>query len=214
MIDYLRVLQTHFSDMKRAAIGVRMHSGWGALVAVSNDAGTVEVLQRRRIAVTAPGTPGAVQPYHFAERLELPEAERFLANCRAASQRLALEAVRDVVDELRGRQYRVVSSAVLLASGRPLPPLAKILAAHPLIHTAEGEFFREVFSKACEGLELSVTGFRERDLDECVRAAFGKAATRIRQQISKQGRSLGPPWTTDQKTATLAALLVLTNKQK
>jgi hypothetical protein len=165
--------------MKRAAIGVRMHSGWGALVAVSNSADTVEVIDRRRVAVTSPGTPGANQPYHFAENLELPEAEKFLGNCFAASKRLAMAAVRDVVGELHGRQYRVVGSAVLLASGRPLPPLSKILASHALIHAAEGEFFREAFSKACEGLDISVTGFRERNLDECVQTTFGKAASQL-----------------------------------
>jgi hypothetical protein len=92
--------------------------------------------------------------------------------------------------------------------------LDKILASHPLIHTAEGEFFRAVFSKACEGLDLSVSGFRERDLEECVRTTFGKAATRVLRQISTLGRSLGPPWTTDQKTAALAASLVLAKKQR
>src|ERR1700724_3343307 len=187
--------------MKRAAIGVRMHSGWGALVAVSNNAGTVEVIERRRVVITTPGTPGANQPYHFAENLELPEAEKFLGNCFATSKRLALAAVRDVVGELRGRQYRVVGSAVLLASGRPLPPLSKILASHALIHAAEGEFFRDVFSKACQSLTVSVTGFRERDLDGCFHAAFGKTASQMKQQISTLGRSLGPPWNTDQKTA-------------
>ena len=195
--------------MKRAAIGVRMHSGWGALVAVSNGDGTAEVLERRRITVTIPGTPGANQPYHFAEKLQFAEAEKFLGICFAASRRLALAAVREVVEELRGRQYRVIGSALLLASGRPLPPLAKILASHALIHAAEGEFFREVFSKACADLELSVTGVRERDLDERVKTALGKAAARLRQQISAMGRSIGPPWTTDQKTAALAALVVL-----
>ena len=199
--------------MKRAAIGVRMHSGWGALVVVSNNAGTIEVIERRRIAITIPGTPGANQPYHFAKNLELPEAEKFLGNCFAASKHLALAAVRDVVGELRSRQYRVVGSAVLLASGRPLPPLSKILASHALIHAAEGEFFREAFSKACEDLDLSVTGLRESNLDECVQTTFGKAATRMWQQISTFGRSLGPPWTKDQKTAALAALVVLANKQ-
>ena len=200
--------------MKRAAIGVRMHSGWGALVAVANSGCTVEVLERRRVAVTTPGTPGVSQPYHFAKKLELAEAEKFLGNSFAASKRLALAAVRDVVGELRDRQYRVIGSAVLLASGRALPPLAKILASHALIHAAEGEFFREVFSKACEGLDLSVSGIRERDLEECVQTAFGKAATRMRRQISTLGRSLGPPWTADQKTAALAALIVLASQQR
>jgi hypothetical protein len=199
--------------MKRAAIGVRVHSGWGALVAVSNTAGTVEVIDRRRVTITPPGTPGANQPYHFAENLELPEAETFLGNCFAASKRLAMAAVRDVVGELDARQYRVIGSAVLLASGRPLPPLSKILASHALIHAAEGEFFREAFSKACEGLDLSVAGLRERDLEECVQTTFGKAATRMWQQISTLGHSLGPPWTKDQKMAAPAALVVLANKQ-
>jgi hypothetical protein len=200
--------------MKTAAIGARMHSGWGALVAVSNSAGTIEVIDRRRIVVTPPGTPGVNQPYHFAENLALPEAEKFIGSCFVASKDLALAAVRDVICKLHGRQYRVVGSAVLLASGRPLPPLAKILASHAAIHAAEGEFFRDVFSKACESLTVSVTGFRERDLDGCFHAAFGKTASQMKQQISTLGRSLGPPWTTDQKTAALAALLVLANKKK
>ena len=199
--------------MKHAAIGVRMHSGWGALVAVSNNAGAVEVIERRRIAVTASGAAGANQPYHFAERLELPEAEKFLGSWFEASKCLALAAVQEVVGELRSSQYRLVGSAILLASGRPLPPLAKILASHALIHAAEGEFFREVFTKAGEGLDISVTGFRERDLDECIRTTFGRGATSIQQQISTLGRSLGPPWTKDQKSSALAALVVLARQQ-
>ncbi len=183
-------------------------------MAVSNSAGRVEVIDRRRIVVIAPGTPGAKQPYHFAENFELAEAERFIATCFAASKRLAVAAIKQVLDELRGRHYRVVGSAVILASGRALPPLSKILASHPLLHAAEGEFYREAFSKGCEDLNLPVNGIRERDLDESVRASFGKAAARTRQQISTLGRSLGPPWTQDQKTAALAALLVLANKQK
>src|SRR5258708_30228991 len=107
------------SDMKRAAIGVRMHSGWGALVAVSDSAGIVEVIERRRVALTTPGTPGANQPYHFAENLELPEAEKFLRNCFAASKRLALAAGPALVREFLGRQYPCRGCPLLLAFGCP-----------------------------------------------------------------------------------------------
>jgi len=69
-----------------------MHSGWGALVAVSNRAEALEVIDRRRVTVTTRGTPGANQPYHFAENLEVQEAEKFLADCFAISKRLALTA--------------------------------------------------------------------------------------------------------------------------
>src|SRR5207245_2407619 len=75
------------------------------------------------------------------------------------------------------------------------------------------EFFREAFSKACEDLNLAVTGFRERELDQCVLTTFGKAAAQTQRQISTLGRFLGPPWTKDQKTAALAALLVLANQK-
>jgi hypothetical protein len=146
------------------------------------------------------------------ENLELPEAEAFIGKCSATSERLAVSAIRELVGELRDRHYAMTGSAILLASGRPLPPLSKILASHALIHAAEGEFFRRAFWKASEDLGLSVTGFCERDLDECAKTTFGREATRMRQQISGLGRILGPPWTQDQKAAALAALLLLAKK--
>lgn len=195
--------------MLPAAIGIRMHSGWGALVAVSNAAGKVEVIERRRLVVTTPGTAGANQPYHFAENLELAKAERFLADRFRSSQELAVAALADLIAGLHNRRYRAIGSAVLLASGRPLPALEKILASHALIHTAEGEFFREVFSKASEARALPVTKIRERDLSQRLRESLGKTALQAQQQIAAAGRILGPPWTTDQKTAALAALILL-----
>ena len=198
--------------MKRAAIGVRMHSGWGALVAVSTSSNTVEIIERRRIAVIASGSAGAKQPYHFAKNLSLAEAEKFVGSCFAASKCLALAVLRDVSEKLLERHYRLAGSAVILASGRALQQLSKILGSHAAIHAAEGEFFREVFSKVCEDLELALTGIRERDLQERANTTFGKATAGMQHQLSRFGRSLGPPWTADQKTAALAALIVLANK--
>jgi hypothetical protein len=200
--------------MKRAALGVRMHSGWGVVVAVSGDAHSLEVIDRRRIVTTDPTIPGANQPYHYAAslgltELGLPESERYLANCAAVSERLAFAAVGEVVRELDGRHYRIVGSAVLLASGRPLPSLAKILASHPLIHTAEGDFFRNAVSQACEHLQIPVTAIRERELEERAKTAFGNAASRVQRRISSLGSSIGPPWTKDHKTAALAASMIL-----
>jgi hypothetical protein len=186
-----------------------MHSGWGVLVAVGGDADEAEVIERRRIAITNPATPGATQPYHHASNLEFPDAERHLAACQAASERLAAAAIDQVVEELEGRHYRIAGAAVLLASGRPLPSLAKILASHPLIHTAEGEFFRNSIRNACGQLKIPVQAIRERELEERLKAAFGKSASRLQRRIVSAGRSIGPPWTKDHKAAALAALIVL-----
>jgi hypothetical protein len=201
--------------MQRAALGIRMHSGWGVIVAVSRDSDSlrIEIIDRRRIVTTDPGIPGANQPYHHAASLALPESERYLANCAAVSERLALAAVGEVVRELDGHHYRIVGAAVVLASGRPLPSVAKILASHPLIHTAEGEFFRNAVRQACERLKIPVTAIREREVDERARAAFGNAASQVQRRIASLGSSLGPPWTKDHKTAALAASIILLREQ-
>jgi len=181
-------------------------------VALSGDTDSVEVVDRRRIVTVGSGIPGASQPYHYAAKLTLPEAERHLATCAAVSEQLALAEIEAVIRELDGRHYRIAGSAILLASGRPLPSLAKLLASHPMIHTAEGEFFRNAASKACEGLGISVLAIRERELAHQAKEAFGNAATRVQRQISNVGRSIGPPWTKDQKNAALAASLILARR--
>ena len=94
------------------------------------------------------------------------------------------------------------------ASGRTLPSLEKILASHPLIHTAEGEFFRHAVSQACEDLQIPVTAIRQRELEERAKSAFG-SASRIQGTIASLGKTIGPPWTKDHKTAALAAALIL-----
>ncbi len=200
--------------MHPAAIGVKMHSGWGALVAVTLNSGKIEILHRRRISVIVPGAAGAIQPYHYVENFKLEEAEKFLANCFANSTRLAAAAIREVLEELRARKYRVIGSAIVQASGRPLPALQKTLAAHPLIHTAEGEFFREAFAQASHSQNIPTTKFRERDLPTQLQSTHPKSATKLLNQISLMGRTLGPPWTQDQKSATQAALLLLANCRK
>jgi hypothetical protein len=178
-------------------------------VAVSGDASSLGIVDRRRIVTADPSIPGAKQPYHHAANLGLPEAERYLASCAAASERLAVAAVEEVARELDGRHYRIMGSAVLLASGRPLPSLSTILASHTLIHTAEGEFFRHAVTRACERLNISVTTIRERELDERAKTAFGNAVSRVQRRISSLGRSIGPPWTKDHKAAALAASMIL-----
>jgi hypothetical protein len=190
--------------MKRAALGFHMHSGWGVLVAVAQDANSVKLLDRRRIVVADPEEHGAIQPYHFAAQLKPSEQERHLANCAAASCRMAAAAIAEVVRELEAHHHRIVGAAILMASGRPLPPLVKILGAHPLIHTAEGEFFRQAVRQACEKLQIPVTSIRVRELDTGV-----NKGSALQQSIAGLGRTVGPPWTKDHKTAALAAALLL-----
>lgn len=171
-------------------------------MAVTGKAGSVQVLDSRRVVIADTRAPGANQPYHFAEKLELGAAEKHLESCAAISERLALSAIGDVVKELKG--YEITGAAVVLASERQLPSLPDILRSHALIHTAEGEFFRRVVRQACEKLGIVVTGIRERELGE------GSA---LQLEIAGLGKTVGPPWTQDQKMAALAAMMVLSDAQ-
>lgn len=200
--------------MKPIALGLRMHSGWGVLVAVSRHADSLTVVDRRRIVVMDPVTPGGSQPYHYAAELSPEKAEQHIAKCGALSENMAQEAIKLVIAQLSQRNCRVVSAAVLMAAGRSLPSLPQILAAHPLIHTAEGEFFRKSVINACESLRIPVMQIREREVEEHARSAHGKNAAQILRKIAAVGGSIGPPWTADHKAAALAALLAVESFMK
>jgi hypothetical protein len=189
-------------------LGFRVHSGWGAMVAVGCQSGRWQVLERRRVSVVDGQIAGHAQPYHFAREQPLPEARKHIARCAAASLSLAQAGLQEVVEKL-SREHRVKGAAVLLASGRPLPELERILASHPLIHTAEGEFFRKAFFEACEALGIPVTGIPEKELAQRAEAVFKKSAAALPVELAAAAKHLGPPWSQDQKAAALAAAVVL-----
>jgi hypothetical protein len=200
--------------MRRAALGIRVHSGWGALIAVSFDSGAIEILDRRRISITGTTDSGASQPYHAARNLPLPEAEVFLAKSFEAAHTTASSGLREVMDVFHAQKFRLTGCAILISAARPLPPLEKILAAHPLLHTAEGVFFREAFAKACASHKIPVAKIKERDLEIALKQKFPRNSTRLSQKVHQMARAIGPPWTTDQKNATLAAMLLLSHSKK
>ena len=194
---------------KRAAIGIRAHSGWAAVVAVAGDAGEVRVVDRQRIVVVDSDGPRAKQPYHFAENLPLVEAQSHLDRCEETAIRLATAGLRSLVEMLRDSQHEVIGCGILQASGRPLPALAATLASHALIHTAEGEFFRNAFARACAEIGVAVSKIREREIFDIAAAELHIPAARLRSKLVSLGRELGPPWTQDQKNAALAGWLLL-----
>jgi len=179
--------------LKSAAIGVSVHSGWGALVAIAGEPGSEEILLRNRVVIIDSKIAGSTQPYHYVAEKEISAAEKHLARCASQSGLLAFEALTRVSAELGKRGFLLKSAAILLSSARPLPGLKEILASHPLIHTAEGEFFRQAFRSTFEKLKIPATGIRARDLNDCAFKALGKAAPAIQKRIDGMGRSLGHP---------------------
>jgi hypothetical protein len=183
-----------------AAIGFRAHSGWAAAVAVVGE--TPVAIMRRRIEMADRGAAGPSQPYHAAVGLDIREAGQLVRSHAARAAALAETALRGMVADLRQLGHAVVGCGLLLASGRPLPPLEKILASHPLLHTAEGELFRDALRAACRECGLPLTVVKEREL-------FTRASERIERHVAAMGKGIGPPWRQDEKFAAVAAWLAL-----
>lgn len=191
-------------ENNRVALGLRAHSGWAVMVAV---AGGSAVL-RRRIEMTQGSGFRAGQPYHAAAEMKLRQAEVFLRVTENVAVEMAVAALRDAGAWLASEGYQMTAAAVLVGSGKVLPELVKILAAHPLIHTAEGVFFREVLKSACGACGLVVIDIKEREALERGAAALGIPIVELRARLAAMGKALGPPWTQDEKLSAAAALTV------
>jgi hypothetical protein len=199
--------------LKRAALGFRAHSGWAALVALTGTADAPAVILRRRLVIADPGISGSKQPFHAAEPMKFEDAESYIRRCTESTRSLAEAAVRVAVAELSGMGLRVAGSCVLQGSGRPTGDLAKILSAHPLIHTAEGQFFRNAIKHACEAGGLKFSGVKERELVDHAAAVLRMRVAELERRATELGKGIGPPWTQDQKLSAIAAWLVLADRQ-
>ena len=168
------------------------------MVAVAGTLDAPRVLERRRVVIADPELAGSKQPYHAAAELPLAQAESVVRRAIDSSRALALEALGATLKKMRAAGREVSACGILLGSGKPLPALDRILASHAMIHTAEGVLFRDVLAWAAQASRLAVTGVPEKDLDPA-----------SLERIATLGKRIGPPWTQDQKFATLAALRAL-----
>src|SRR5260370_39690224 len=88
----------------------------------------------------------------------------FIERVRDEARRLAHRAIHGLQRELQKQGVAVKSCGLLLASGRPLPAVEKILASHALIHTADGELFREALLHARARCALKDSRIKAKEL--------------------------------------------------
>jgi hypothetical protein len=184
-----------------AAIGLRLHSGWASAVLMAQDPeGASGLIARRRIMLCE--RPQAKQPYHAAENMKFTEAEAFIAECRKAAIALTVEAVRRLGSESGGR--KLAGIGLTASAARELPALSSILHSHALIHAAEGVFYRDAVIEAARRLGIKARAITNRAAPE-----FLDGARDLREVLERIGKMAGPPWTMDEKCASLAAFSLL-----
>jgi len=179
------------------------------MVAVSLEKGLPVVLEKRKLLLVKTFSYTFRQPYHTAERMPLNDGAEFVSAVESESRELSLAGIRALQKELEKLGYRVCGCSLLLASGRALPEFEKILASHALIHTADGQLFRDSIRHSCSHAKLPLTAIKERDLLAAAASRLKKKPQFLNRHIATLGKSLGPPWTADEKMATLAAWLIL-----
>ncbi len=195
--------------MQTTSLGFRVHSGWAATIVLCGPPDAPVVVDRRKIQLVKTFTYTFRQPYHTAEKMLRQDALKFIRGVQSDSQRLALSSLRSLLTDLAEGDFKIVRGALLLSSGRALPELEQILASHALIHTADGELFRDSLRTACARCDLPLQGIREKELFATASKALGIQAAILKRRIAAFGKSLGPPWSQDEKFAALAAWLTL-----
>jgi hypothetical protein len=157
------------------AIGITVHTGWGACVVVSGSLRTPEIIGNTVVELV----DGAERfCYHRAAEMKAASVPEWLGRVRAQ----ALAQARSALAPLLTSTVRV---GAIVAKDGVLPSPDTALATHMRIHLAEGLFYRDVFREACQ-IPCRITPPASLDI-----TAVGKVATK--------------PWSRDQKLAALAA---------
>jgi hypothetical protein len=178
-------------------------------VAVAGPLDAPGVVNRQRLEFADPALAGSRQPYHAAQKMDLRAAEEFIEHCRQTSQRLASKGIQELSVLMARSGFQLVTGAVLVNRRREPHTLEQALSSHALIHTAEGEFFRQALLQGCGQNGLVASAIDTRELTEAAARALHKAVTQIQSHLAALGKSVGPPWQQDQKNATLAAWMAL-----
>src|SRR5262245_26772155 len=193
----------------RIAFGFKAHSGWAALVAVSQASGEWSVIDRQRVELVAADKLWAKQPYHAAEELPSAEARKVVMNGIEHAERVALRELRALVKSAQTGGHTIAGCAVLVGEGMPDWSVDEILAVHFRMHKAEGVLFRDVLVRAGKECGLRVLEIPEKSLIEQATSTLDSSPEKLTALLTTLGKPVGAPWGKDQKEATLAAMMAL-----
>jgi hypothetical protein len=184
--------------MGRAALGFCTRTGSASAIAIGED-GTnrLAILGRWAIDLTDDRVPAQV--FHAVEGWDLSAAIPHVERAIMIVHRVAVRRLGELIDGLPG----VVAVGVISGDrDRPIP-VAKALTAHPLMHAAEGELYRDALVDAAAETPLAVSRIPRRRADELLQDAA------IAEIVAGLGAHVGPPWRKEHKRAAVAALTAL-----
>jgi len=191
-----------------AGLGLRVESGWAAVVLLTDTAHSLQLLDVGRIELCDPRLPETRQPYHAAmgkletDSTKVNQRERVV---RSISQ----QALTRLLKGYRQKGFRIMRAALVV--GSQIDP-ANIANPHIRAHALEGRLFRSTVAETLRDHEIRTEVILERDAYPSVAARLKQSSDDVKRTIQDLGRSAsakGGPWRAEQKLAALAALFAL-----
>ena len=190
----------------RGAVGFTVKSGWTCAVLLAGSPEAPRVIDARRIDLSDPAIPDARQPYHAGFGTARGQGKE-LTRLVTSVQRFGHRSMDDVLQTYEASGSRIVGSGIVVGS---LTDPDTIRNDHIRIHALEGRLFRRIVAEAAERKGLRCVIWREKDLYRTAADLLKQPEPKVRDCITALGRTVDGPWRAEQKTAALAAWLVLT----
>ena len=181
-----------------ASLGLHVRTGRAVAIGLAGPREAPSILFRRDISLWEKRL-GSKGPYHTT--LELPWAEAVLAARPVVIEveRIAAGCVRQLVAELADAGYRARGVGVVGSMGQDP---ARIGNPHIRAHAAEGQLFRRAVELAAEGCGLRYWSCSPEDAAAPADATLVALARGL-------GKGLIHPWRIEERSATVAALIIL-----
>ncbi len=193
------------------SIGLRAKTARTIAVVLGGPSDSPHVLKKFEIALADPKIPATAQPYHEVMDLPWEESQKAVRKAAGAIEAIARKSLARLIKELQSEGLKVSGVGIVGARDKDL---ARIGNFHIRAHAAEGVLFRRVLDLAADANGLKRRTFPDREFAELAADELGPRSSAIKRKLNDLGRSLPPPWRTDEKQAATAAWLVLHGSRK
>jgi hypothetical protein len=181
----------------KCVVGLHARTGPAEAVALALSGGAARsVALRGRWSLDLIEDRAERQIYHLAADLPLGRAENMVRREMDAVAEIALRHLRSIIGSL-GR----VDAVGVIVGDFPVPDsLVSILAAHTLMHAAEGALFRDALLDAATACGIPGIGVSRNRATQLLGGEYADA-------VAVVGSAAGRPWRKDHKLATIAAII-------
>src|SRR6267154_5402087 len=187
------------------SIGLRAKTARAIAVVLGGPSEAPIVLRKFEMPLADPKIAATAQPYHEVMELEWAESQKEVRKTARAIEAIARKSLARLIKELQSGGMTVSGVGIVGAKDKDL---ARIGNFHIRAHAAEGVLFRRVLDLAADASSLRRRTFPDRDFDGLTKIELGAQSATLKKKLNGLGRTISPPWRTDEKQAATAAWLV------